>query len=216
FADPAGVSAQTVSTPTDLVALGMVAMKQSVFAEIVAEPQTTLPVAGTVFNVNSALGQSGIIGIKTGFDFSTGATYLFAASANVDGHPLTLFGCVMGQPTLAAAFDAAQNLIGTMQSSLKMRPIVTHGDVVGTYDTPWASHSNLLATQDVTMVEWPGMVLRETLSSPTLDVTGPVASGTAAGTMHVVLGDQKADVPLVTASTLDPPGFAWRLSRINW
>jgi D-alanyl-D-alanine carboxypeptidase (penicillin-binding protein 5/6) len=216
FADPAGVSAQTVSTPSDLVALGMVAMQQAALAQIVAEPQTTLPVAGTVYNVNSALGQSGIIGIKTGFDFSTGATFLFAASATIDGRPVTLFGCVMGQPTLAVAFDAAENLIGIMQSSLKMRPIVTHDDIAGAYDTAWGSHSNLLATQDVTMVAWPGMVLHETLQTPTLAVDVPVASGTQAGTMHVVLGGQQADVPLVTATTLDPPGFAWRVSRINW
>ncbi len=45
FADPAGVSIQTVSTPTDLMALGMAAFKQDVIAEIVSLPQTTLPVA---------------------------------------------------------------------------------------------------------------------------------------------------------------------------
>ncbi|MEO9048478.1 MAG: hypothetical protein ABI334_02565 [Candidatus Dormiibacterota bacterium] len=214
FADPAGVSTQTVSTPTDLVALGMAAMQQDVLAQIVGTPQTTLPVAGLVYNVNGALGQRGIIGIKTGVN--AGATFLFAASATVDGQPLTLFGCVMGQPTLAMAFDAADALIRTMQGSLKMRPIFSRGDVVGAYDTVWGSHANLVATRDLTMVEWPGMIVHEQLQTTTPVVDGPVASGTPAGTLHVVLGDQQGDVPLVTSGSLDPPGLVWRLSRINW
>ena len=84
FADPAGVSFQTVSTPADLLAMGVAAMQQPVFAQIVSLPQTTLPVAGTVYNVNAALGQSGIIGIKTGSGLDSGANFLFAATAMVD------------------------------------------------------------------------------------------------------------------------------------
>src|SRR5258708_34121892 len=83
FAAPAGASAQTVSTPSDLVALGMTAMNQEVFAQVVAMTSAKLPVAGTVYNVDYALGQSGIIGIKTGSGFNQGANFLFAASATV-------------------------------------------------------------------------------------------------------------------------------------
>jgi len=215
FADPAGVSPQTVSTPTDLLALGMAAMQQGVLAEIVSLPQATLPVAGMVYNVNGALGQNGIVGIKTGFGLNAGADFLFAASATIDGHDLTVYGCVMGQPTLDIAFNAAEALIRTMQANLKMRPIVARNDVVGSYETPWGSRADLVATADLTMVEWPGMILHESLDTKTLLVDGPVATGTPAGTLHVVLGDQQGDVPLVTSGSLDPPGFTWRVARIN-
>jgi D-alanyl-D-alanine carboxypeptidase (penicillin-binding protein 5/6) len=214
FADPAGVSAQTVSTPTDMLYLGMAAMQQPVLAQIVGRVQAILPVAGLVYNVNGALGQSGIIGIKTGVN--AGATFLFAAAATIDGHPLTIYGCVTGQPTLAIAFDAAQALIGAMQSALKMRPLYSRNDVVGVYNTAWGSQANLVSTEDLTLVEWPGMILRQQLNTQTLAVDGSVPSGTQAGTMHVVLGDQQADIPLVTSGSLVPPGLAWRLIRINW
>ena len=62
-----------VSTPTDLLKLGMVAMQNAVFAEIVAMGQASLPVAGTVYNVNRLLGTDGILGIKTGSGFDAGA-----------------------------------------------------------------------------------------------------------------------------------------------
>jgi D-alanyl-D-alanine carboxypeptidase (penicillin-binding protein 5/6) len=216
FADPAGVSLQTVSTPADLLALGIAAMQQEVLAQIVSRPQATLPVAGTVYNVNAALGRSGIIGIKTGSGLNVGANFLFAATATVDGHPLTLFGCVMGQPTLEIAFNAAEALVTSMASALKYRPIVNRGDVVAIYSTAWGSHANLIATQDLTFVEWPGTILQERLDAKTLVVDGPLPGGAADGKLHVVLGDQQADVSLVTASSLDPPGLAWRLLRINF
>ncbi|TMB86105.1 MAG: D-alanyl-D-alanine carboxypeptidase [Chloroflexi bacterium] len=215
FADPAGVSLQTVSTPTDLLALGMAAMRQEVLVQIVNLPQTVLPVAGTVYNVNAALGQSGIIGIKTGSGLNFGANFLFAAAATVAGHQLTLYGCVMGQPTLDAAFNEAKKLIGAMQAALSVRQVIARKAVVGAYETAWGSRSDLLATVDVTLVEWPGMILRERLNAPTLPTDESVARGTPAGNLHIILGDQQVDVPLVTASSLDPPGIVWRLSRIN-
>jgi len=215
FADPAGVSTQTISTPRDLLALGMAAMQQEVLAQIVNLPQTTLPVAGTLYNVNGALGQSGIIGIKTGSGLNSGANFLFAATATVDGGQVTLFGCVMGQPTLDAAFSAAEALVAAMKNATTVHQVVSRNDVVGAYSTAWGSNADLVATTDVTVVEWPGTIMRQRIDAPTLVVDGPVARTTPSGKLHVVLGDQQIDVPLVTGEALDPPGFGWRLLRVN-
>jgi D-alanyl-D-alanine carboxypeptidase (penicillin-binding protein 5/6) len=98
FADTSGANPGSVSTPSDLVLLGVTAMKQDVFAQVVGMGQAQLPVAGIVYNVDAVLGQSGIIGIKTGSGLSTGANFLFAANVAVDGHQITVYGCVMGRP----------------------------------------------------------------------------------------------------------------------
>src|SRR5207249_2648903 len=93
FADVSGVSEQTVSTPADLVRLGQAALDQPVLADIVQQPQVTLPVAGLQYNVNYALGQEGIRGIKTGNIPAIGAVYLFAATAQLaSGVKTTLVG----------------------------------------------------------------------------------------------------------------------------
>lgn len=214
FADPTGVSLQTVSTPSDLVALGMAAMQQEVLAQIVSLAQTILPVAGTVFNVNGVLGQDGITGIKTGIN--AGANFLFSAVATIDGHAVTIYGCVMGQPTLDIAFSAAEALIRTMASALKVRALFNHNDVVAVYGSAWGSRSDVIATQDLVFVEWPGMTLRVKLNATTLTADRPVPGGLPVGTLHATLGDQQADVPLVTGGSLDPPGLTWRLWRINF
>jgi serine-type D-Ala-D-Ala carboxypeptidase (penicillin-binding protein 5/6) len=216
FADTSGASPSTVSTPSDLMALGMQAMKDPVFAQIVSMGETTLPVAGVVFNVDSALGKSGIIGIKTGSGLAEGANFLFAATATADGHPVTVYGCVMGQPTLAIAFAAARTLIATMVASLHVRRVVARNQAVASYAAPWGGQADLLATVDVDLVEWPGMILRQRLDARALQVNKPIDTGTAAGSEHVVLGDYSFDVPLVTGSPLYPPGRLWRLTRINF
>jgi D-alanyl-D-alanine carboxypeptidase (penicillin-binding protein 5/6) len=216
FNDTSGASPRTVSTPSDLTTLGMEAMKNEVFAKIVSMPQAELPVVKTVYNVDAALGQSGIIGIKTGSGLAAGANFLFAAAARVDDHAVTLFGCVMGQPTLARAFAAAKSLIAAMASALHVRRTIARNQAVARYSTPWGGQADLLSTADVDLVEWPGMILRQRLEANSLVVDQPVPASTRVGSLHVVLGDYAFDVQLVTGSPLYPPGRLWRLTRINF
>src|SRR3984893_15585355 len=214
FADAAGALAQTVSTPSDLVVLGITAMKQPAFAQIVARTQATLPVAGIVFNVDYALGQSGIIGIKTGSGLNLGANFLFAASTNVGAFTVVMFGCVMGQPTLDSAFTAAKALIAAMQSQLRVSRVLSQYESVGSYELPWGGRSELLSTADVDLVEWPGTILKQTLRAPSLSISQPIPPGTSEGTLRIILGNYQLDVPLTTRSAMYPPGRFWRLTRI--
>jgi serine-type D-Ala-D-Ala carboxypeptidase (penicillin-binding protein 5/6) len=215
FGDTSGASPKSVSTPSDLMALGMEAMNLDVFAQIVAMPQADLPIAGTVYNVDGVLGQTGIVGIKTGSGLQSGANFLFAASVQVDGHPVTLFGCVMGQPTLALAFTAAKRLIASLLSGVHVRRVIAKNQAVARYSTAWGAQADLLSTADVDLVEWPGMILRQRLDAPALVIEKPLATGSREGSEHLVLGDYSVNVDLVTGSALYPPGRAWRLTRIN-
>ncbi|HEX9559862.1 MAG TPA: serine hydrolase [Candidatus Dormibacteraeota bacterium] len=212
FADAAGASDQTVSTPTDLLTLGMTAMKLDVLAQIVATTDVKLPVAGTVYNVDYALGEAGLIGIKTGSGF--GANFLFAASVTVGGFTITIYGCVMGLPTLDAAFASAKALIYAMQTQLHIVRVLSKYVAVGSYELPWGGRSDLLSTTNVDLVEWPGMILRQTVRAPALTIKDPIPRGTNAGVLNMVLGDYNLDVPLTTSDAIYPPGRFWRLTRI--
>jgi D-alanyl-D-alanine carboxypeptidase (penicillin-binding protein 5/6) len=214
FADPAGASPDTTSVPADLMVMGMAAMKLPAIAAVVKMPQASLPVAGTVYNVDAALGKDGIVGIKTGSGFNVGANFLFAAALTISNHVVTIYGCVMGQPTLDAAFSAARELVRAMRPALTVKQILARNQVVGAYDTAWGDHSDVLSTVDVALVEWPGMVLRQQLEARTLSVDHPISPGTSVGFLHVVLGDYRLDVPLATASELYPAGKIWRVTRL--
>jgi D-alanyl-D-alanine carboxypeptidase (penicillin-binding protein 5/6) len=217
FGDPSGASPTSVSTPTDLMRLGMAAMQtQEVLVQIVATGQAELPVAGTVYNVDAVLGQNGIFGIKTGSGLSSGANFLFAANVTVDGHTIAVYGCVMGQQTLAVAFERSKALIAAMQSALHVIKVLARNETVARYVTAWGAQTDLVSAVDVDLAVWPGMVLRTSLDAKTLVIDKPLAPTTVEGTEHIVLGDYVLDVPLVTATPLYPPGRFWRLTRLTF
>jgi len=125
-----------------------------------------------------------------------------------------MFGCVMGQPTLDRAFAAAKALIAAMQPQLRVARVLSKYVAVGSYEPPWGGHSDLLSTANVDLVEWPGMIMRQSLRAPALAIEKPVPPGTSEGALHIVLGDYSLDVPLTTSDPLYPPGRFWRLIRI--
>jgi serine-type D-Ala-D-Ala carboxypeptidase (penicillin-binding protein 5/6) len=215
FTDTSGASPGSVSTPTDLLTLGMTAMQDPVLPTIVAMEQVELPVAGVVYNVNAALAHEGIFGIKTGSGLDSGANFLFAADASIDSHTIVVYGCVMGQPTLGAAFTVAENLISAVSSGLHVQRVVQKHDTVAIYNTAWGEQSDVVSLFDVDLVEWPGMLLRERLDARTLSVDRPLPPYTKAGSLHLTLGDYDVDVGLATFDQLYPPGRFWRLTRVS-
>jgi D-alanyl-D-alanine carboxypeptidase (penicillin-binding protein 5/6) len=216
FADTSGANPRSLSTPTDLMTLGITAMKQEVFAQVVAMAQAELPVAGTVYNVDAVLGQQGIVGIKTGSGLNSGANFLFASIVHIDGRQIELLGCVMGQATLDAAFSTAKALIAAAQSTIRVRRVLERNQTVATYVTPWGAQTDLVSTVDVDLAEWPGMVLRQRLDATTIVIDQPLPAGTKEGAEHIVLGDYIVDAPLVTADPIYPPGRLWRLTRLSF
>ena len=110
YADTSGASEQSVSTPTDLTRLALAAVANPVLAEIVAQPEATLPVAGRVFNVDASLGQGGVEGIKTGSNPGQGAAFMFSAPLKIGGQTVTVVGAVMGLDTLDEVFRASPAL----------------------------------------------------------------------------------------------------------
>ena len=212
FADASGFSEQTLGTPSDLVLAGEALMADATLADVVREAQTDLPVAGTVFNVDYALGKDGIVGIKTGSAPKAGACFLFAATAAVPGQPVMLVGAVMDEPTLADAFSAAEALITTATPALKLVAAVSANQPVAEYRAPWGSRTGLRAQTDINIVAWPGMVIHRSVEAP--GAVAPLADGAAAGSLQAWIGSGAVvTVPLATDGPLYEPGGFWRLTR---
>lgn len=107
YTDPSGLRPSTVSTAPDQIRLARAALELPAFAQIVAEPQADVPVAGTVHNTNQLLGHDGVIGVKTGYTSHSGACLVFAAVlTGPDGSRHTLYGATLGQPGGSKALSA--------------------------------------------------------------------------------------------------------------
>jgi D-alanyl-D-alanine carboxypeptidase (penicillin-binding protein 5/6) len=98
YTDPSGYDDATVSTAADQVRVVDRAMGLALFASIVATPSATLPVAGTVHNTNTLLGQNGFVGVKTGSTDAAGGCFAFRAIRLIGGKRTTITGVVLGQP----------------------------------------------------------------------------------------------------------------------
>ncbi len=214
FADASGFSAQTVSTAGDLVNLALEFLAHPVLVQIASLPDVQLPVAGTVYNVDYALGKSGIFGIKTGSSGDAGACFLFAANQPVGGGNAVIVGAVLGVPTLDAAFEAAQKLIQAASLGFKRATVIPAGQRVAVYRAPWGSVAGIIPSRDVQLLTWPGLLLHYALAIPA--ATAPLAGGSEAGHLTEWVGDgPHVNAALVTDSGLFPPGRTWRITRIS-
>lgn len=167
--DASGYSPSTVSTASDLVKLGELAMSEPVIAGIVAEPSASgIPVVGTIKNVNSLLGRDNIIGIKTGNTNQAGGVFLSASKITVNGQPLTIITSVMQAPTLADALASSQPLIIAAQSNFSNPPNISSinsGAVVGEYIVPWSHQAiTAVASQPVEVTSWGGSAVAEAIT----------------------------------------------------
>jgi len=116
YTDPSGFDPNTVSTAADQLRVLQQAMGLSIFRQIVSTASVTLPVAGTLTNLNPLLAD-GYAG-KTGSDSAAGGCLAFFTNVTVGGRPVTAVGVVLGQgqgsdtqALLAAAGEAATQLV---------------------------------------------------------------------------------------------------------
>jgi D-alanyl-D-alanine carboxypeptidase (penicillin-binding protein 5/6) len=212
YADVSGFSELTVGTPPDLVLAGEALMTDPTLVQVVGQGQVDLPVAGTTFNVDYALGSQGIIGIKTGSAPKAGACFLFAAAAKVGGRNAQIVGAVMDEPTLDAAFTASEKLVAAVVPALTLVPAISASEAVAEYRAPWGSRTGLVAQKDISLLAWPGMILHRRVNAP--DVQPPLGDGEAVGTFAAWVGSGPPEsVPLATDGPLFEPGNFWRLTR---
>jgi len=124
---------------------------------------------------------------------------------------------LQGQPSLTAtgegppgAFDAARSLLESVRSALKQVRLVSRGQAVGRYRTPWGGGSEILAAADLDSVVWPGRPVVLRLFART--VRPPLAGGSAVGRLDVSANGGLLVVPVVVADGLGGPTTRWRLS----
>jgi serine-type D-Ala-D-Ala carboxypeptidase (penicillin-binding protein 5/6) len=208
--DCTGLNPQNTSTPTDLIALGKLALASPVIAELIGTTQATLPVVGTIKNTNQLLGTVGIDGIKTGTLNSAGASLLFSSRLALGGHVVTLIGVVLdgpNHPTIDAAITA---LVAAARSGFHLVTLATRGQVFARYTTLWGTKTRAIAARSVSVVVWGGTAITSRISVRSITTA---RSGTTVGQAKFTAGIQKLAVPLQLATKLVGPDPWWRLEH---
>ena len=205
-------AAKTEALYTNAIKLGQTAMRLPVLAQIVGQSQATLPVAGVVRNLDTLLGQGGVIGIKTGHTDEAGGCFVVAADLTIDGLSQRVYGAVLGQPNaLAGAFKATSTLLQGLAPALHRRPVVRQNDVIARYRTAWDEAGTIVASQSIAWVLVDGTAISRRVTLD--DLPTALAAGTRVGTLLIEAGADQAEVPLVTATPINGPDAGWRLTR---
>jgi D-alanyl-D-alanine carboxypeptidase (penicillin-binding protein 5/6) len=219
YADSSGASSGTMSTAPDQVRLAMLALDLPAFRQIVAMPQATLPVAGRQYNVDALLGKDGVVGVKTGSTAKAGGCFVFAAHERLRGRQVTVVGALLhqlatpAQPSiLAVVFHATTALLASARRTLARRSAFTRGATLAWLNAPGAGRVALKAASSVTLVGWPGLPIRATVSAPHTPVL-PVKAGHTVATAVVSAGEQSAHVRLVASRGASKPSLDWRLTH---
>jgi D-alanyl-D-alanine carboxypeptidase (penicillin-binding protein 5/6) len=211
YSDVSGFSSGTTSSPGDQLILARAVMANPVFAKIVSMEQVRLPNIGLVETTNEELGVDGVVGIKTGFTEDAGGNLAFAARRDAAGQNIEIIGMVFGMPDKPAAFTATHNIITSVAENVQIVQVMKKDQPVATIETPWGGSVDVIATEDVSMLLWPGMTLQ---AQVVLDpVSAPSKVGSQAGTLSLRLGDQTKEMPVVLAKSIEKPGLMWRLGR---
>jgi len=130
-ADASGFSPATVSTPSELVAIGIAALNNPVIAKIVAQQQVQLPVAGIIKNTNQLLGNDGVIGIKTGTTGKAGSCLLFAARYTAkNGQKGTIVGVIMGDTNHNSLYRDSRDLLASAKKGFGLVEVQSTANVV--------------------------------------------------------------------------------------
>jgi D-alanyl-D-alanine carboxypeptidase (penicillin-binding protein 5/6) len=208
--EPTGMSPQNVSTPSDLVALGKLALADPVVATIVATETEDVPGVGELTNSNALLGVDGIKGIKTGTLDEAGACLLFASDYVVGGETVTIVGAVLGGVDHTSLDVAVTGLLATVESGFHEVTLATEGESFGSYTTTWGATSDLVATQDATTVVWSDTPVTFAM---TAEDVGLGAAGDDVGMATFTVGEDTFTVPLELAQTIEDPGAWWRMTN---
>lgn len=170
--DASGLSPTTTSTAADLAKLGVLAMKNPVLSEIVAQPSATgIPQTTSIKNVNSLLGTSNIVGVKTGNTEQAGGVFISASKIAINDRPKTIVTAVVGSPNLFSALSDSLALVRSAQSNFSPVEIIRKGDIVGRYHQPWGDSLAAVSDKTVTDTVWNGSKASATVRLKPFSVT---------------------------------------------
>lgn len=213
IADASGFSPQTVSTSADLTKLAEIAMNHPVISEIVGKKQTTIPVAGEVYNVNRILGINGVNGVKTGNTDEAGGCFMFSAKRNIDkDHSVTVVGAIMGAENLSRAIDDSLPLLDEAFNNFKLYVPIKENEIVAKIKQNGGGSSNVIASKSLAIVVWNDQPIRSEYVQSNLRHS--IRTGDSTGNVLVHVGNMVYKIPTHSDGSIESRGYTWKLLNL--
>jgi len=206
--DASGFDPSTTSTASDLAQLGLLSLRSPILMQISSQKTATLPIAGTVSNYDTVLGQEGINGLKTGNNDSDKGAFIFTSSAAVGTKVIPLTGAIMGAASLQDALSESVQLAGSFQQGFQQVTIAHADQRVGHITTAWGEVVPVTISNNLQLVRWVATPLSQHYTENLKNVSGNI------GKVTISAGPANASATLTLVHSIAPPSFLWRLSRL--
>lgn len=209
--EPTGISSRNTSTPTDLIALGKLAAANPVIAQITTTPSISLPGLGVMHNTNDVLGRGGVTGLKTGNLGEGSYSLLYTASVDVGAaEPLSVTGVMLGGYARESVSNSVLRLLDSIRSGFHEVPLVTRGQQIGSFSTPWGATARMVIAKSTSIFTW-----SDTPITATMDTTTPTTyeDGEVIGSITWSAGPNTVTADVEIEGSISPPTEWWRLTH---
>lgn len=208
--DTNGLDSGDRSTPSDLVALGRLALADPAIASVVRMQAATEPHIGQFANTNELLGTMGVNGIKTGTTDQAGACLLFGAVAMIGSRRVQIVGVILGASTHEQLDATVPALLSSVRKGLHDVPLATRGQRFATYHTMWGGIARAVAARDASILVWGHTSV---VRMPEVDPIRGGKKGKRVGEVAFRVGNRTTSVPLVLDRSVLAAPVWWRLTH---
>ena len=198
--DASGFDTSTTGTAADLAKIGQKVLENPVLAEIVNTKSREIPVAGLIENTNKLLGQSGIVGVKTGF-IGDASGYCLVTGYREGEHIITT--AILKAASREESFSESLNLAQKMQELAPEKDLVRAGDIVGYYNSWWTGPVAIRANEDKRGIGW-----NEAESEMKLEMNG------REGVLKIKISANEYRVSVTADEYAAEPSFGERLGHL--
>ena len=212
--EPTGIDAHNVSTASDLVTLGQLALADPVVAAIVSTQSLSLPVVGSFSNTNTLLGENGVAGIKTG-TLNGMSNLLFSATWSFGVHRITVVGAVLGGASHMSVDQVVTALLASVRKSFHEVALTRTGQEFAHYPTPWKASTSAIAESSNSIVVWGSTPITAKITASRAHVSSAEVTEQSkrAGSVTFTAGHQHIDIPLTFNRSLSEPTALWRITN---
>jgi D-alanyl-D-alanine carboxypeptidase (penicillin-binding protein 5/6) len=198
--DASGLDPGTISTPSDMVKIGQLALQNATLAEIIKQPTADFPLAGELRNTNKLVFED-YLGIKTGNSDQALSCLLFAKKIENE----TVVGVLMGQP-FGSTFETAEKIVASLENNF-VEIVVPAGAKVGQYNLPWGGAVEAVTTNEVVEKVLAGKQPQITLRpiAPKIILSDEIG--------ELELGQQTSKLEI--GKIIPQPSLGWRLQNLD-
>lgn len=208
--EPTGLSSANVASVADMVEVARLVLADPLLAEIVAMPTAEVPYYGLIENTNPLLGESGVVGVKTGTTVTAGFNLIAARTAEVGERAGTVLAVTLGRADAVARADDTRRILDAAAGTVQTVPTLEAGERVGTITT-WEGAEIAVVTADATqsvLLPHEEASRKVALDAPTLGKAGQVVG---AVTVTDPAGSQ--EVSVITGGDIEAPGYWWKFTH---